>query len=60
MSDAVYTREVFDTAKALSEMVAAICDRANLTQEIKNGATQNAYDAVLAAYRLGFKMGGQE
>lgn len=58
--DVVYTPEVFDTAKALSEMVAVICDRANLPQEIKNSATQNAYDAVLASYRLGFKMGGQE
>lgn len=60
MSDVVYQPHVFTMAKNLSEMVGMVCDKTDLSHEIKTRITKNIYDSVLCSYRLGFRMGEQD
>lgn len=60
MSDVIYNAAVFDLAKETSEMVALVCDKTDLPHDVKYRIQQSVYDAVITAYRLGFRMGEQD
>ncbi|UVD32072.1 hypothetical protein vBKpnPKlyazma_orf077 [Klebsiella phage vB_KpnP_Klyazma] len=60
MSDVIHNAAVFDLAKATSGMVELVCDKTDLPHDVKYNIQQSVYEAVITAYRLGFRMGEKD